>query len=1180
MPNGINDISPNLRDWLLNRNLILSDTVTDNGLQGLAVGLGQPAQIDTPPNSVQASTDITSEGEFYRDLNLLYNPYKSINGNEEIDITTATVGNIGNLPPGTQPVEYQQNIGSENPTSPFNQSADEAREQMLKNQYFDDDELYKVNINTNITAQKSNGIYQFRTSLIERTVDFLANSVNLGSASQTIGTVVDNEESEMGRIANEQLLTHFGYNAAFGLAQETLGQINLNPLSQLQGNDLYVQNFALTVPRGQLGRGGDFFNRVTGVELPVSDFDDASSIFQKENPVTNTIRANAQVQNTGKGQVLALIDNLSQNKYKPTISDDRSEDGEIGTNGELYAFDTGEGGIKDLLSSPTTDDNAEASEFEREYGRITGEIDGGFNQDFGIGPNDGVNGRNEDGDLLTQYGWSDKASNKAGKDAFGTGTRFNTKKSLLSKTESLFNTNKMRTLVTGHGVKSQTANEIQTSVQFGFASKGSGVLSPSAAAPEVFGALEDPNAKDVFCRTWTTIDRYNNVFDLQKSRGLDSNAVSTLRKNVEGSVLDDNGFVRIAPKVGDGDNADDFGDTKIKRFMFSIENLAWGDDTSFSFLPNCEKGPGDPITGTRGRIMWFPPYGMNFTDNSSVNWDTTNFIGRGEPIYTYNNTERSGTLQWQVIIDHPTNVNDLRDTSASDEVFASIAAGCMDLDGLIGEKLSQPERDQIEVATAQEKPQTEANPAPVPQPFKVYFPNDKTNVRTDYEDGDGQGVGSYIADAGYITEAIRGENYKTRFYEDNTDFGLNGCTSGDCPNGQKITLDGKQYDGWKSNNYIIDLVEYILEKAPATRVQIFGYASQDGENTAPDANQRLSEDRAKNVAQTLRTQFELNDDPLGGDRFEFVQGEGATGAPRAVYDTPSGNYEVGAKCLSNCIDSYNKKTSRYTEISFRYDETLDERLQDIAPPIEEPSVSDISFDVRKRYFNECSYFQKLEQNDKFIYNTVREKVKYFHPAFHSITPEGFNARLNFLMQCTRQGPTLNRDNTPTNLAFGKAPVCILRIGDFYHTKIVIDNLSFSFDPLVWDLNPEGVGVQPMICNVDLSFKFIGGSSLQGPINRLQNAVSFNFFANSEIYDERADFIKKTNGINLTTGEATDNEYQIVNGVNPNNFDNPSDGYKYRDAISAGITTNPSPEIDEEARAEQNNSGTETEEEEG
>ncbi len=42
----------------------------------------------------------------------------------------------------------------------------------------------------------------------------------------------------------------------------------------------------------------------------------------------------------------------------------------------------------------------------------------------------------------------------------------------------------------------------------------------------------------------------------------------------------------------------------------------------------------------------------------------------------------------------------------------------------------------------------------------------------------------------------------------------------------------------------------------------------------------------------------------------------------------------------------------------------------------------------------------------------------------------------------------------------------------------------------------------MLCNVDLNFKFIGGSSLGGPITQLQNAVSSNFFANTALYNPR------------------------------------------------------------------------------
>ena len=32
----------------------------------------------------------------------------------------------------------------------------------------------------------------------------------------------------------------------------------------------------------------------------------------------------------------------------------------------------------------------------------------------------------------------------------------------------------------------------------------------------------------------------------------------------------------------------------------------------------------------------------------------------------------------------------------------------------------------------------------------------------------------------------------------------------------------------------------------------------------------------------------------------------------------------------------------------------------------------------------------------------------------------------------------------------------------------------------WDLNPEGVGVQPMLATVNLSITILGGQSLEGP----------------------------------------------------------------------------------------------------
>ena len=128
-----------------------------------------------------------------------------------------------------------------------------------------------------------------------------------------------------------------------------------------------------------------------------------------------------------------------------------------------------------------------------------------------------------------------------------------------------------------------------------------------------------------------------------------------------------------------------------------------------------------------------------------------------------------------------------------------------------------------------------------------------------------------------------------------------------------------------------------------------------------------------------------------------------------------------------------------------------------------------------------------------------------------MTPEGLNSRLTFLNQCVRPGDTIPvigpdgsiRNDSALNTSFGTPPILVLRIGDFYHTKIVPNSLQISYDPLVYDMNPEGIGLQPMLANISMSFDFIGGHGLANPVEQLQNALSFNFYANTEVYDERA-----------------------------------------------------------------------------
>ena len=174
-------------------------------------------------------------------------------------------------------------------------------------------------------------------------------------------------------------------------------------------------------------------------------------------------------------------------------------------------------------------------------------------------------------------------------------------------------------------------------------------------------------------------------------------------------------------------------------------------------------------------------------------------------------------------------------------------------------------------------------------------------------------------------------------------------------------------------------------------------------------------------------------------------------------------------------------------------------------------ITGVQKGIVERYDNEGEFFELLEKNDPFMHNLITDKIRYFDPAFHSISPEGFNARLTFLHQCTRQGSTVGGSDkipgTAYNLAFGRPPVCVLRLGDFYYTKIVINSISIQYETPQWDLNPEGIGVMPMFAKVSMNFVFLGGSDLAGPISRLQNAVSFNYYANTSVYDNRAEMVQ-------------------------------------------------------------------------
>jgi hypothetical protein len=594
------------------------------------------------------------------------------------------------------------------------------------------------------------------------------------------------------------------------------------------------------------------------------------------------------------------------------------------------------------------------------------------------------------------------------------------------------------------------------------------------------------------------------------------------RNQIGPSVLDDNGFVKVTPYYSDKPS-------DPKRYMFSIENLAWSDNVDN--LPNCEKGPGDLLTGKRGRIMWFPPYDLSVSENNSVNWESSNFIGRGEPVYTYNNTERTGTLSFKVIIDHPNYVNSFADMTGNnngpdDHFVNSFWAGCIDpADTKFGDKLTVSEFSSIvteDLTIPQKKVLTTEVGLP---PLNVYFSNDNTEINPLYENGlsgssksqyivydnsdTGSGFGLKNGSVATITKS--NVNGTTDVWPDRYNYGLNySDPNSNCKNTSIVeTPEGLKIRGFFDDKRVAILGDYLVNKCPHCIVKVKGFASIQG---FTGSNLELAKKRAQVVYDRLVSELTPFYQAAGyssdkiAKRIINLGGEEKPQSKSCVKQTKNNDQPP--------TDTLGCKKDRYTQITFEYSDELNSSETVQPDPIIKKQTKKVDTKITRKFYTECGYFEKLKQEDSFIFDKFREKIKYFHPAFHSTTPEGLNSRLTFLLQCTRQGPTLEAQGAD-NLAFGRPPVCILRLGDFYHTKIVIDNIGIDYEPLVWDLNPEGVGVQPMIANINMSFKFIGASSLYGPINKLQNALSFNYFANTHVYDPRADYISRE--LNNPTG---------------------------------------------------------------
>jgi outer membrane protein OmpA-like peptidoglycan-associated protein len=755
-----------------------------------------------------------------------------------------------------------------------------------------------------------------------------------------------------------------------------------------------------------------------------------------------------------------------------------------------------------------------------------------------------------------------------------------------------------------------------------------------------------------YCRLFTKDRPYYTFNELQKKDG-------NIRK-FNNSVLDKTYNLNIAPMGSqNGLNStniglNDQGKIGAKKYMFSIENLAWRSSNRQGFtvddLPACESGPNG------GRIMWFPPYDLTFNDTSQAQWEPIRFLGRPEPLYVYKSTERTGSLSFKIVVDHPSIMNiivkkELEKETSSDatKIIDSFFAGCLKYDPIdLLKKYRQFSLSDIFEATTSLRTIRELQQVTneLPKEKVTEEKEVETNIETVSNENKSQDIntaneeikkesekgGKFEEIILFFDQSVPFErttldpdkaksstlsesDYETlynKFISNETSYKKEVSNIPSYPDGYYLKFQTTRNDYGKPGNYVkyktVEEVEAlntkqttnpkIDQKNLATEYIIFKKSSLD--NLYVDIKQQKSnfDEFLKKVASALdsgsKVEFSIvasanangddsYNDLLSQRRYDavlqtilkFPTSDGTLkkyyekeltinkvfeGKQSILKTEKYSNISCAKPFPSSQKEGYSSvqamlcRRTTITEVKVTPPEIKPEENKTVPVPDKEkvdlessgpnpdagsdnttdnptpqykivdrqisvasadPRLKGLTKKLLRRLLSECDYFDMLQEQQPMVFDGIKSKIKNFQPTFHSITPEGLNSRLTFLHQCTRPGDTIptakatgiNQTsleyNDVFNSAFGTPPIVVIRVGDFYHTKAIIDSVQLKYDDAKFDLNPEGIGVQPMIADVTLSLKFIGGHGLAKPVAQIQNALSFNYYANTEMYDERA-----------------------------------------------------------------------------
>jgi len=645
-------------------------------------------------------------------------------------------------------------------------------------------------------------------------------------------------------------------------------------------------------------------------------------------------------------------------------------------------------------------------------------------------------------------------------------------------------------------------------------------------------------------RQHSALDQYNRF-----AKAIRFNGNSVYNGN-ENSVIFDRVLPRIHPTIDDNNKLNN------KNLMFSLENLAVRviskdgvgiiDDEYGSSIPISEVGQ------FNGRLMWFPPYDITINETTTAKYDEISMVGRGEPMYSYMNSTRTANLTFTLLVDYPQNLKNLKyHGTDKHRVISEFFA--------FGGEAYQPEPILVNPELTTLKKQREinniigpTNTAPPdelkPPEIKMFFPNDFPN-----------GINYLnIVDLMYLNQKYEiAPSCESGIKGDVSKFGLNsniyfvtGTTGEESKKNLKLDTSllpnsFSQYTQTAGDSVLDKQLKEVFQNVNNRQyydIRIIGAASQLHESGYNKAlGLRRAEAAKFYIENRIKTHFKEFPDKLGINI--IISSIGESTAPASTAPKESINSEDSKRARNASIQIERNKISpvdKAQTISLNDQKNVVLLEKDIAG-VTKIYRKQTSNNVSQTVMNERKQDQAIQKGFQSV------EGNYYNPVFHTQTPEDFHRRLTFLQQCMRQGAAKRYSVVDEggilrakNSVFGRQPICVLRIGDFFFTKVIITSLNVDYAESTWDMNPEGFGMQPMMAKVTLQLNILGGQSLKGPVDALQNAVSFNYYANSNFTKE---------GMYSRPSQEADKQQAYINGILTTESKKLEDKFDYNAAVS-------------------------------